>query len=157
MFVFLFAGHEVNYFPPSYGVVVKSSLQTTARTLCFTFALLALHPGEQERLYQHIKRVMSSLNKMPVGSRNLNLYRWLTSPVDLRGHEPLHSIISVSPPDFYNEVSQRFVAFSTRLLGCYKCMFRLCYYIRLTARPQPSGTFSRPSVFRPEVNDTFIK
>ncbi|KAI0279039.1 cytochrome P450 [Russula aff. rugulosa BPL654] len=48
MFVFLFAGHE-----------------TTARTLCFTFALLALHPGEQERLYQHIKRVMSSLNKMP--------------------------------------------------------------------------------------------
>ncbi|KAI0279041.1 cytochrome P450 [Russula aff. rugulosa BPL654] len=48
MFVFLFAGHE-----------------TTAHTLCFTFALLALYPDEQERLYQHIKGVMSSLNRMP--------------------------------------------------------------------------------------------
>jgi cytochrome P450 len=79
MFVFLFAGHEVNYFPPSYGVVVKSSLQTTAHTLCFTFALLALYPDEQERLYQHIKGVMSSLNGMPVRSRNPNLYRELIS------------------------------------------------------------------------------
>jgi hypothetical protein len=46
-------------------------LQTTAHTLCFSFALLALYPGEQERLYQHIKGVMSSLNGMPVGSLNL--------------------------------------------------------------------------------------
>jgi cytochrome P450 len=75
-------------------------LQTTAHTLCFTFALLALYPDEQERLYQHIKEVMSSRNRVPVSSRNLNSYRRLTSPVDLRGHEPLHSIISVSPPDF---------------------------------------------------------
>ncbi|KAI0252522.1 cytochrome P450 [Lactifluus subvellereus] len=48
MFIFLLAGHE-----------------TTAHTLCFTFALLALYPDEQERLYQHIKGVMSSLNRMP--------------------------------------------------------------------------------------------
>ncbi|KAH9998677.1 cytochrome P450 [Russula vinacea] len=48
MFVFLFAGHE-----------------TTAHTLCFSFALLALYPDEQERLYRHIKDVMSSLNGMP--------------------------------------------------------------------------------------------
>jgi len=47
-FIFLLAGHE-----------------TTAHTLCFSFALLALYPDEQERLYQHIKEVMSSLNGMP--------------------------------------------------------------------------------------------
>ena len=51
------------------------SLQTTAHTLCFTFALLALYPDEQERLYQHIKDVMSGINGMPVGSRNVNLQR----------------------------------------------------------------------------------
>ena len=50
----------------------SSSLQTTAHTLCFSFALLALYPDEQERLYQHIKGVMSTLSGMPVGSRNPN-------------------------------------------------------------------------------------
>jgi len=48
MFIFLLAGHE-----------------TTAHTLCFSFALLALYPDEQERLYQHIKGVMSGLSGMP--------------------------------------------------------------------------------------------
>ncbi|KAH9953726.1 614/534 cytochrome P450 [Lactifluus volemus] len=48
MFIFIIAGHE-----------------TTAHALCFTFALLALYPDEQERLYQHIKGVLSSLNRMP--------------------------------------------------------------------------------------------
>jgi hypothetical protein len=52
----------------------NSSLQTTAHTLCFSFALLALYPDEQERLYKHIKEVMSTLNGIPVGSRNPNLY-----------------------------------------------------------------------------------
>ena len=51
---------------------LNSSLQSTANTLCFTFALLALYPEEQERLYQHIKGVMSKMNGMPVSSRNLN-------------------------------------------------------------------------------------
>jgi hypothetical protein len=55
-------------------------LQTTAHTLCFSFALLALYPGEQECLYQHVKEVMSSLNGMPVRSWDLNSYRELTSP-----------------------------------------------------------------------------
>ena len=49
--------------------------QTTAHTLCFSFALLALHPDEQERLYQHIKGVLSGLNGGPVSSRNLTSYR----------------------------------------------------------------------------------
>ena len=31
------------------------------------FALLALYPDEQERLYQHIKSVTSCLNEPPVG------------------------------------------------------------------------------------------
>ena len=75
MFIFLIAGHEVRCSPFLTGVVLKHSLQTTAHTLCFTFALLALYPDEQERLYQQIKEVMSSLNGMPVGSRNLNSYR----------------------------------------------------------------------------------
>ncbi|OBZ67576.1 hypothetical protein A0H81_12405 [Grifola frondosa] len=41
IFIFLIAGHE-----------------TTAHTLAFTFALLALYPDEQEILYQHIKSVL---------------------------------------------------------------------------------------------------
>ncbi|KAH9003517.1 cytochrome P450 [Lactarius hatsudake] len=48
MFVFLLAGHE-----------------TTAHTLCFTFALLALYPDEQERLYQQIKGIVADLNGIP--------------------------------------------------------------------------------------------
>ena len=59
---------------------LNSVLQTTAHTLCFSLALLALYPDEQERLYQHIKGVMSSPNGIPVGSRDLNSYRVLTSP-----------------------------------------------------------------------------
>ena len=56
----------------------NSALQTTAHTLCFAFGLLALYPDEQERLYQNIKGVMS-LDGMPVGTRNPNSYRELTS------------------------------------------------------------------------------
>ncbi|KAG1902247.1 cytochrome P450 [Suillus fuscotomentosus] len=41
IFIFLVAGHE-----------------TTAHTLSFAFALLALHPDKQEEMYQHIKRVL---------------------------------------------------------------------------------------------------
>jgi len=43
IFIFLVAGHE-----------------TTAHTLCFTFAMLALYPDEQEILYQHVQSVLSS-------------------------------------------------------------------------------------------------
>jgi hypothetical protein len=75
MFIFLLAGHEVGSFPSFLRVVAIQFLQTTAHTLCFSFALLALYPDEQERLYQHIKGIMSSLNRMPVGSWNLKLCR----------------------------------------------------------------------------------
>jgi hypothetical protein len=102
MFIFLFAGHEVrsSYLP---AVLPRNRfLQTTAYTLCFTFALLALYPGEQERLYQHIKGVMSNLNGTPVGSMNLNSYIELTFDVELRGHEPLHAIIGVRSFNFFS-------------------------------------------------------
>jgi cytochrome P450 len=79
---------------------LNSSLQTTAHTLCFSFALLALYPDEQERLYQHIEGVMSSLNGMPVSSRNLNSFR-ANIAKGLRRHEQLHAIISVIPPVFF--------------------------------------------------------
>ncbi|KAF5354196.1 hypothetical protein D9756_007136 [Leucocoprinus leucothites] len=47
IFIFLLAGHE-----------------TTAHSLCFTFALLALYPDEQEKLYQHIKSV-TPISRVP--------------------------------------------------------------------------------------------
>ena len=72
MFIFLFAGHEVRSSRLPAVFSQDCFLQTTAHTLCFTFALLALYPDEQERLYQHIKGVMSSLNGTPVGSRSLD-------------------------------------------------------------------------------------
>jgi hypothetical protein len=73
MFIFLLAGHEVRSSLPA-TLSQNDPLQTTAHTLCFSFALLALYTDEQERLYQHIKGVMPSLNEMPVSSRDLNLY-----------------------------------------------------------------------------------
>ncbi|KAI9436149.1 cytochrome P450 [Lactarius psammicola] len=55
-FIFLLAGHE-----------------TTAHTLCFTFALLALYPDEQERLYQQIKGTMADINGIPT-YEDMNLF-----------------------------------------------------------------------------------
>ena len=78
IFIFLIAGHEVRSFPFHAVSPQTNFLKTTAHTLCFSFALLALHPDEQERLYQHIKGVMSGPNRTPVGSRNRSLYRELT-------------------------------------------------------------------------------
>jgi hypothetical protein len=60
----------------------KTLSHSTSLALCFSFALLALHPDEQERLYQHIKDVMfsdSSLDGVPVSFKDLNLYRDLAS------------------------------------------------------------------------------
>ncbi|KAF7793522.1 hypothetical protein EIP86_004636 [Pleurotus ostreatoroseus] len=60
IFIFLLAGHEVCHACTadnphhSHGRI----LQTTAHALAFTFALLAFHEDEQEKLYQHIKDVL---------------------------------------------------------------------------------------------------
>ena len=51
-------------------------IQTTAHTLCFTFGLLALHPEEQETLYQHIKSVIPD-DRLPVQSKSfLRIFQW---------------------------------------------------------------------------------
>ena len=71
MFIFLLAGHEVRYSLSSLSLLNQYP-QTVAHTLCFTLALLALYPEEQEHLYQHIKDVTSGLNGTPVGYRNFN-------------------------------------------------------------------------------------
>lgn len=65
IFIFLVAGHEVRRFGQR-GHTVTHSLQTTAHTLAFTFALLALYQDEQETLYQHIKSVLTD-RRIPVG------------------------------------------------------------------------------------------
>ncbi|KAI0261646.1 cytochrome P450 [Gloeopeniophorella convolvens] len=48
IFIFLLAGHE-----------------TTAHTLCFCFALLAMYPDEQDRLYQEIRKITPDDSRLP--------------------------------------------------------------------------------------------
>ncbi|KZV73228.1 614 534 cytochrome P450 [Peniophora sp. CONT] len=48
IFIFLLAGHE-----------------TTAHTLAFCFALLALYPDKQEKLFQDITRITTELGRLP--------------------------------------------------------------------------------------------
>ncbi|KII87602.1 hypothetical protein PLICRDRAFT_54684 [Plicaturopsis crispa FD-325 SS-3] len=62
IFIFLLAGHE-----------------TTAHTLCFTFALLALYPEEQDKLYNHIKSVvpddrLPTYEEMPLLSHSMAVF-----------------------------------------------------------------------------------
>ena len=38
---------------------LKLFIETTAHTLCFAFALLALYPDEQEKMYEQIKTVLA--------------------------------------------------------------------------------------------------
>ncbi|KAL1729695.1 cytochrome P450 [Schizophyllum commune] len=40
-------------------------MQTLAHTICFALALLALHPEEQEKLYEHIKSVYPKDGRLP--------------------------------------------------------------------------------------------
>ena len=80
MFIFLLAGHEVGHSLTQVASRLIHLPQTTAHTLCFSFGLLALFPDEQERLYQHIKGVMSSLSGTPVRSIEAYRYRAETSP-----------------------------------------------------------------------------
>jgi len=58
------AGHEVIR-PSNLHLRRADSSQTTAHSLAFAFALLALYPDKQEELYQHIKRVLPD-GRMPV-------------------------------------------------------------------------------------------
>ncbi|EKM77571.1 hypothetical protein AGABI1DRAFT_43298, partial [Agaricus bisporus var. burnettii JB137-S8] len=62
IFIFLIAGHE-----------------TTAHTLCYTFALLALYQDEQEKLYQDIRSIVKdtrapTYKEMPLLTRPLAVF-----------------------------------------------------------------------------------
>ncbi|PPQ89474.1 hypothetical protein CVT25_012000 [Psilocybe cyanescens] len=86
IFVFLLAGHE-----------------TTAHTLCFTFALLALHEEEQEKLFQHIKITLPD-GRMPSLLRNIApiptcLYIYATNQLQLNNNSQAASIPKVSAED----------------------------------------------------------
>lgn len=71
-------------------------LQTTAHTLGFAFGLLALHPDEQEKLYQHILSVLPD-GRLPVRSHNASIdkYKSTTKHVDLRRHAKANTLLSV--------------------------------------------------------------
>lgn len=58
IFIFLAAGHEVYCLRFAQLHLVNLVMQTTAHTLCFAFALLALYPDEQEKLYEHTKSIL---------------------------------------------------------------------------------------------------
>ncbi|KAJ3520439.1 hypothetical protein NM688_g9161 [Phlebia brevispora] len=74
-FIFLLAGHE-----------------TTAHTLCYALALLALHPDEQETLYQESKRLVPG-DQLPE-YENINAFSYCLAILNetLRMFPPVHSI-----------------------------------------------------------------
>ncbi|KAJ6474842.1 cytochrome P450 [Mycena sanguinolenta] len=83
IFIFLLAGHE-----------------TTAHTLCFTFALLALYPEEQDRLYQEIKSPMPEPNRLPTyDEMNSFKYSMAVFYETLRMFPPVNTIPKMSAED----------------------------------------------------------
>ncbi|KAI0703435.1 cytochrome P450 [Cytidiella melzeri] len=75
LFIFLLAGHE-----------------TTAHTLCFVFALLALHPEVQEELYEHVKSVVPH-GELPEYEHMSDLaYCMAVLYETMRMYPPVHSI-----------------------------------------------------------------
>ena len=77
VFIFQLAGHEV--YSIAYRDIYRLTIvqtKTTAHTLAFTFGLLALYQGEQEKLFQHIKEVLAD-GRSPVGRLALELFTLL--------------------------------------------------------------------------------
>ncbi|KAI0341851.1 cytochrome P450 [Trametopsis cervina] len=82
IFIFLLAGHE-----------------TTAHTLCFTFAMLALYPDEQEKLHRHIKSIVSD-GKIPTYEQmNVLTQSMAVLYETLRMFPPVHTIPKVAAED----------------------------------------------------------
>ncbi|KAJ3892405.1 cytochrome P450, partial [Lentinula edodes] len=72
---------------------------TTAHTLCFTFALLALYPDQQEILYQHIKSVLAdgrlpTYEEMPLFTQSMAVFN-----ETLRMFPPVNGIPKYSAED----------------------------------------------------------
>ncbi|KAJ4475587.1 cytochrome P450 [Lentinula aciculospora] len=82
IFIFLLAGHE-----------------TTAHTLCFTFAMLALYPDQQEILYEHIKSILAdgrlpTYEEMPLFTHSMAVFN-----ETLRMFPPVNGIPKYSSED----------------------------------------------------------
>ncbi|KIK59167.1 hypothetical protein GYMLUDRAFT_44922 [Collybiopsis luxurians FD-317 M1] len=82
IFIFLVAGHE-----------------TTAHTLCFAFALLALYPDQQDILFQHIKSVvpdgrLPTYEEMPLLTQSMAVFY-----ETLRMYPPVNDIPKYSAED----------------------------------------------------------
>ncbi|KIM82774.1 hypothetical protein PILCRDRAFT_455699 [Piloderma croceum F 1598] len=82
IFIFLLAGHE-----------------TTAHTLCFTFALLALYPNEQDALFQHIKQVLPEDRLPTYDEMPLFTYSMAVFYETLRMFPPVPNIPKISSQD----------------------------------------------------------
>ncbi|KDR79325.1 hypothetical protein GALMADRAFT_243295 [Galerina marginata CBS 339.88] len=82
IYMFLVAGHE-----------------TTAHTLSFTFALLALYPDEQEKLYEHIRSVVPKGREATYEEMPLLTYAMAVFYETLRMFPPGTSIPKVAAED----------------------------------------------------------
>jgi len=82
IYIFLVAGHE-----------------TTAHTLCFTFALLALYQEEQEKLYKHIKSIIPDDRIPTYEEMPLFTYSMAVFNETLRMFPPVTVIPKVSAED----------------------------------------------------------
>ncbi|KAF8638029.1 hypothetical protein AX16_010661 [Volvariella volvacea WC 439] len=82
IFIFLVAGHE-----------------TTAHTLCFTFALLALYQDEQQKLYEHINSVIPGGNLPSYEQMPLFTYSMAVFYETLRMYPPVTAIPKRSAQD----------------------------------------------------------
>jgi len=118
IFIFLFAGHE-----------------TTAHSLCFTFALLALYPDEQDALFQHIKQLLPdgrlpTYDEMPLFTHSLAVFYEA-----LRMFPPVTIIPKISAQDTILKVGN--AAGETKLI------------------PVPKGTYLRIDVMGLHYNSRY--
>ncbi|KDQ58619.1 hypothetical protein JAAARDRAFT_176655 [Jaapia argillacea MUCL 33604] len=88
IFIFLLAGHE-----------------TTAHTLCFTFALLALYQDEQEKLYQHINSIIPDGRIPTYEEMNSLTYSMAVFYETLRMYPPVSGVPKYSAEDTVLTVS----------------------------------------------------
>ncbi|KDR75778.1 hypothetical protein GALMADRAFT_248465 [Galerina marginata CBS 339.88] len=82
IYIFLVAGHE-----------------TTAHTLCFTFALLALYPDEQDKLFQHIQSIVPNSRSPTYEEMPLLTYSNAVFYETLRMFPPVSAIPKIAAED----------------------------------------------------------
>ncbi|KAJ7340865.1 cytochrome P450 [Mycena albidolilacea] len=129
IFIFLLAGHE-----------------TTAHTLCFTFAMLALYPEEQDRLYQEIKSLMPDRSRLPTyDEMNSFKYSMAVFYETLRMFPPVTNIPKMSAEDTSIIVGNS--AGATTAIPCPTGTYITIHTPGLHYNPR---YWSDPSSFKPE-------